>query len=65
MLINISLTNTLKYNINIKKDSIQKRMKSLNIYWSQHPESNRGPSPYHGDALPTELCWQTTKLILS
>ena len=24
--------------------------------WSRHAESNRGPSPYHGDALPSELC---------
>ena len=23
--------------------------------WSRHPESNRGPRPYHGRALPTEL----------
>ena len=24
--------------------------------WSRHPGSNRGPHPYHGCALPTELC---------
>lgn len=23
--------------------------------WSHDPESNRGPLPYHGSALPTEL----------
>src|ERR1700761_10203 len=27
----------------------------LRKYWSPVTESNRRPSPYHGDALPTEL----------
>ncbi len=25
------------------------------VFWSPLTESNRGPSPYHGDALPSEL----------
>src|SRR5581483_4498510 len=25
-------------------------------FWSRHPGSNRGPSDYESDALPTELC---------
>ena len=27
----------------------------LRLNWSPHPESDRGPHPYHGCALPTEL----------
>ena len=28
---------------------------SPNFKWSHHPGLNRGPHPYHGCALPTEL----------
>ena len=28
---------------------------NLSVTWSPVTESNRRPSPYHGDALPTEL----------
>ena len=31
------------------------RTADLRKYWSPVTESNRRPSPYHGDALPTEL----------
>ena len=27
----------------------------ISLSWSPFTESNRRPSPYHGDALPTEL----------
>ena len=32
---------------------------------SQDPGSNRGPLPYHGSALPTELSWLLSSTALS
>src|SRR5580692_6966948 len=33
------------------------------VTWSPVTESNRRPSPYHGDALPTELTGPTTTAV--
>jgi hypothetical protein len=37
----------------------QKYNRKISVNWSPLTESNRRPSPYHGDALPTELMGHT------
>lgn len=40
----------------LPKFSYQKTtLKTRVVFWSRYAGSNRRPSPYHGDALPTEL----------
>ena len=47
-----------------KQSSLLARCLNVLRVLSQRAGSNRGPFPYHGNALPTELRWQNFTLTI-